>query len=164
MGWKLGSLLGTVVQVEQFHVYGEQGRIIKCLIQWDLQRKLRKSITAKGVFEETYIVKLQYEKLPTYCFFCGIIGHDERNCIAKIKLEMCGSDFPLQFDNTLRAQQNGCEDNAHGQRQMTTESSTLTEGVVHQPESIWHRLSELTVTEHRANTCQNTYAQGQSPQ
>lgn len=30
-------------------------------------------------------VEFRYEKVPTFCFYCGIIGHSERICLRKVE-------------------------------------------------------------------------------
>lgn len=41
-------------------------------------RRMQTISTSKGAA----LVKIKYERLPTFCYMCGVIGHIERDCLA----------------------------------------------------------------------------------
>ncbi|KAJ7950683.1 hypothetical protein O6P43_026843 [Quillaja saponaria] len=55
-------------------------------------------MVAVGAFGEKFEVNIQYEKLPTFCFFCGLIGHDERGCTLKLKREIAAPNNLLNIE------------------------------------------------------------------
>ncbi|KAJ7950774.1 DUF4283 domain protein [Quillaja saponaria] len=115
---KLGDLLGLLLEVEIFGVQEKQGCIIKCLVDWNLATKLRKSMIALGAFGEKYKVNLQYEKLHTFCFYCSLIGHDEQ---MKLKGEMVVAKEPcdrlscLSMQGSRRPKCHSAVENSHHQ-------------------------------------------------
>lgn len=52
---------------------------MRVLAEIDLGKPIMRGTILK--FEEELIwVDFKYEKIPTLCFYCGIIGHQEKNC------------------------------------------------------------------------------------
>lgn len=75
----VGKKIGAIINVDQS---GSRGidKSIRIRIMVDIRKPLRKHVTLKlrGGVEENFEVK--YEKLPLYCFFCGMIGHGTKDC------------------------------------------------------------------------------------
>ncbi|KAF8392989.1 hypothetical protein HHK36_021230 [Tetracentron sinense] len=46
----------------------------------NIGRPLRYQIKLSRPNKEPTIIEIRYERLPVYCYHCGIIGHDEKNC------------------------------------------------------------------------------------
>lgn len=57
----------------------KHGRLLKMLIEVDLGKSLLRETKLK-LDEELVWVDFRYEQLPAFCFYCGIIGHKEKNC------------------------------------------------------------------------------------
>ncbi|VAI94071.1 unnamed protein product [Triticum turgidum subsp. durum] len=80
-GQSLGGKLG---KVEKFDV-DEQGRACgNCLrvrVSVKVAQPLRRWVTAYSQkHQATEIYEVRYERLPHYCFSCGIIGHSSLEC------------------------------------------------------------------------------------
>lgn len=56
---------------------GKEGRHLKLLVELDLRKPLVQSTKLKSKNCETW-VQFKYEQLPTFCYYCGYIGHNER--------------------------------------------------------------------------------------
>lgn len=52
---------------------------MKVLVEIDLEKPLMRGIKMK-LDEELFWLDFKYEKLSTFYFYCGIIGHQEKNC------------------------------------------------------------------------------------
>ncbi|KAJ8758831.1 hypothetical protein K2173_002610 [Erythroxylum novogranatense] len=61
--------------------------------------KRRKKITISPTC--SFYARFQYEKLPLFCFLCGLLGHGESFCPERV----CKPDIqaPFGWDNSLRA-------------------------------------------------------------
>lgn len=75
MGWKLGKKLGTVLAVSHRNnqIVDEHLRV---RVQHPVEKPLRKNvdITPKGS-TKPILFDVKYEKLPNFCFCCGVVGH-----------------------------------------------------------------------------------------
>lgn len=47
------------------------------------------------------LIKFKHERLPTFCFYCGLIGHSEKFCEALF--DNAGNKESKRFDASLRA-------------------------------------------------------------
>lgn len=75
----LGNSLGRFVEVpkEADSFYTPYFRI-RILV--DVRKPLKSGVAFLGVDGEKQWLPVAYERLPTYCFLCGILGHGEVNC------------------------------------------------------------------------------------
>ncbi|KAM0836957.1 hypothetical protein ACQ4PT_061985 [Festuca glaucescens] len=56
-------------------------KILRARILMPLGRPLLRGIPIEDEFtDEEVMVSLRYERLPTFCLFCGLIGHSKQNC------------------------------------------------------------------------------------
>ena len=78
---RLGAIIGTVEEVET----GENGECIgeyaRVRIKVDISKPLKKIIFLEPEGEEKIPMPNRYERLPDFCFCCGTLGHQFRECI-----------------------------------------------------------------------------------
>ncbi|KAK7815273.1 hypothetical protein CFP56_001839 [Quercus suber] len=67
LGRSIGSSIGKVVRVVEFEEKGTIGRSLR-------GRKLRDNGVAVGW------VSFRYERLPNFCYWCGCLLHEDREC------------------------------------------------------------------------------------
>lgn len=76
---RLGDKIGSFVKVDKTDIIGINKSLrIRTLI--DVRKPLKKEIELKlrgGAMER---VRVKYEKLPVFCYFCGTLGHGEKDC------------------------------------------------------------------------------------
>ena len=48
-------------------------------------------------------VSFKYERLPLFCHYCGILGHDLKHCAAHYVVEKVGGRIEYQYGEFLRA-------------------------------------------------------------
>jgi hypothetical protein len=86
-----------VVDVDEFGVAA--GTFLRANVAIPIDQPLRRWVTIRREGRDEGF-HLQYEKLPFYCFGCGIIGHGELECKTPADRDALGK---LPFDKNLRA-------------------------------------------------------------
>lgn len=101
-GRKIGKSLGSVKDVMIMESGGKEARYINVLVDIDLTQPLLRGIKLKYKTTEVW-VEFQYEQLPIFCFYCGLIGHHERMCLKRKKDSDQDCLLSGQFGGWLRA-------------------------------------------------------------
>lgn len=104
MGWKLGKLFFHCLNVIYPENGGKDGRLLKLLVELELDKPLIRGTRLK-LENEVIWVDLKYEILPTFCFYCGIIGHSEKACETKMDDSRKDQVREGQYGIWLRASQ-----------------------------------------------------------
>ncbi|KAJ1383567.1 Zinc knuckle CX2CX4HX4C [Sesbania bispinosa] len=79
MGTKIGASMGEVRDSEVFEIK-EKGSFIKVLINFDTTNPLKAGINVGNRDDGVSWVDFRYEKLPQFCYSCGLVGHEESGC------------------------------------------------------------------------------------
>lgn len=98
-GWKIAGLVGKVNKLDVDEFGNAAGKYLRARVEIPIDKPLKRYITletSKG--DEFY--DLQYEKLPYFCFACGIIGHSELDCPNPSERDANGK---WGYDNSIRA-------------------------------------------------------------
>lgn len=82
--WKIGRAFNQVSNVLIPENGSRDGRYAKLLVDMDLTKPLLRG-TRIRCNEKCCWITFKYEQLPNYYFYCGQIGHGERNCGTKSK-------------------------------------------------------------------------------
>ena len=48
-------------------------------------------------------MKFKYERLPLFCHYCGILGHDVKNCVEHFTATKNGGTIDYQYGDFLKA-------------------------------------------------------------
>lgn len=78
-GKKIGALIGSVRDVMLVEARGREDRHVKVLVEMDLTKPLIRGTTLKYKQAECQI-EFRYEQLPLFCFYYGMVGHNEKLC------------------------------------------------------------------------------------
>ncbi|KAJ1390016.1 Zinc knuckle CX2CX4HX4C [Sesbania bispinosa] len=79
MGRRIGSCMGTVSESDIHEIQGK-GSYIRVLVEMNISNPLIPGINAGSKKHGVFWVDFKYEKVPQFCYCCGLIGHDEDNC------------------------------------------------------------------------------------
>ncbi|XP_020973148.1 uncharacterized protein LOC107634016 [Arachis ipaensis] len=89
-GRKIGGSFGEVLDVDLFHVRGEEHSIVKIQVNLDVTKSLRRYSKLAGLKNQQLEVALKYERIGTFCNYCGFIGHETRACNFQIEDSLKG--------------------------------------------------------------------------
>lgn len=75
------GLIGKVVKMDVDADGKASGAFLRGRVAIEINRPLRRGVLLRmSKTEEPRWFAVQYEKLPFYCFACGIMGHSEVEC------------------------------------------------------------------------------------
>lgn len=75
----IGQSLGKMKQVDALPIGECHGRYLQIRIDIDINQPLSCSrFVDLGELNPLWI-SLQYERLPVYCYWCGLLNHDEKD-------------------------------------------------------------------------------------
>ncbi|RYQ87721.1 hypothetical protein Ahy_B09g095257 [Arachis hypogaea] len=77
---KIVNIRGRVKECNLYSAGPGKGSFIKENIQMNLAEPVRKGIHMGSKEDEQTWVDFRFERLPTFCYYCGLIGHDEVSC------------------------------------------------------------------------------------
>ncbi|KAK9009203.1 hypothetical protein V6N11_035748 [Hibiscus sabdariffa] len=84
MGLRLGSCIGRALGVDHRVEGGNKGDFLRVRVEIDIQKPLRRCVMLGNVHgRPASPCPLRYERLPTFCFFCGVIGYELSSCTVK---------------------------------------------------------------------------------
>lgn len=100
--WKIGKAFNKCLNVLIPETGSKDGRYAKMLVDVDLSKPMPRgtSVSFEG---DKYWVWFRYEQLPTFCLYCGRMGHGERHCEVKVEDAKKGELNEGQFGLWLRA-------------------------------------------------------------
>lgn len=101
-GFHAMSLIGQVVKLDVDADGKASGAFLRGRVAIEIDKPLRRGVLLRmSKSEEPRWFQAQYEKLPYYCFCCGVIGHSEVECPQPVMRDDLGNKLP--YDVQLRA-------------------------------------------------------------
>uniref|UniRef100_A0A7N2QXN1 DUF4283 domain-containing protein n=1 Tax=Quercus lobata TaxID=97700 RepID=A0A7N2QXN1_QUELO len=99
VGRDLGNRLGKYIETDKRSWLSKQAKFMRVRVDLPIDRPLRRGGNIVNPKGEKFWVTFKYERLPTFCFLCGILGHDEKHYSGK------SSTFEAhrQYEDWLRA-------------------------------------------------------------
>ena len=77
---KIGNTLGRVEQVEEFTVGRGGGNYLRVRVQMDVTQPLCRGRKIWLGGDQDHWVSFKFERLPIFCYWCGHITHDDKDC------------------------------------------------------------------------------------
>lgn len=72
--------MGEILEIEDDTLGLDRYRRLRIML--DVSRPLRRVKATTDKRGREVLVEFAYERLPFFCFACGVMGHSERDCIA----------------------------------------------------------------------------------
>ncbi|KAL6144845.1 hypothetical protein ACLB2K_055535 [Fragaria x ananassa] len=96
----LGQAIGVFVQAARGSSNPCLGEFLRVRVGIDLSKPLRKWVSFRpSGWSKSGRFELEYERLPHFCFFCGLMGHTGGNCPRR----EAGVLTALSYDNLIHA-------------------------------------------------------------
>ena len=100
-GSRAMSLIGPMVRMDVDADGKASGAFLRARVAIEIDKPLRRGVLLRmSKTEEPRWFHAQYEKLPYYCFGCGIMGHSEVECLHPVARD---DQRKLPYDVVLRA-------------------------------------------------------------
>ena len=90
---EIGCKLGNVLEVNKQSMQADQAKYIKVRINLPIDKPLRRGGYISVEDGEQCWVTFKYERLPTFCFLCGKLGHDDKHCGKTLKEHQQGKQY-----------------------------------------------------------------------
>ena len=102
VGKDLGNNLGRYLETNKRMWLTKQAKFLRIRVDSPLNKPLHRGGNILNLDEEKTWVNYKYERLPSFCFWCGFLGHNEKHC----PNPPCNPDSPKQYGEWLRANGN----------------------------------------------------------
>lgn len=76
----IGNFIGSYIEADPANFSGEWRNFLRVRVSMDVRKPLKRRMKLKRSGGEWNWVTFRYERLPTFCFFCGVIGHSDKFC------------------------------------------------------------------------------------
>ncbi|XP_015959581.1 uncharacterized protein LOC107483479 [Arachis duranensis] len=80
LGRKIAARVGEVMECNVFSAGPGKGNFLKASVMIRIEDPLKEGLNMGSKQDGLTKVEFKYERLPTFCYFCGRIGHDVANC------------------------------------------------------------------------------------
>lgn len=101
--YEIGLKLGKVLEVDVVEKGVQWGKFLRVRIRIDVTRKLirGKKVSIEG--GESRWIFFKYERLPNFCYWCGMLDHGEKDCLEK-KGEEPGRGEQMQYGAWIKGE------------------------------------------------------------
>ena len=100
---EVGSWLGIVEEVEMRKRLDDLNLFLRVRVSLPITKPLwRGGFIASSDDQRTW-VRFKYERLPIFCHFCGLLGHNLRHCASHYAMEKNGGQVEYQYGDWLKA-------------------------------------------------------------
>ncbi|XP_050264228.1 uncharacterized protein At4g02000-like [Quercus robur] len=94
---EVGSRLGVVVEEEKRLKLEAQRLFMRVRVAISISKPIRRGGFVARSDGTRYWVKFKYERLPLFCHYCGLLGHDLRHCASYNATSKNSGDMMCQY-------------------------------------------------------------------
>lgn len=76
----IGNYVGVFVHTDPMNMNGEWKHCVRIKVSMNVGKSLKRRMNIKREGGEWGWVNFKYERLSTFCFVCGCLGHSEKKC------------------------------------------------------------------------------------
>nr|POF19193.1 hypothetical protein CFP56_65976 [Quercus suber] len=81
VGRDVGNILGRFLEMDKCACQSDQALSMRIRVELSIDKPLRRGGNMMSLDGEKFWVNFKYERLPTFCFLCGKLGHDDKHCL-----------------------------------------------------------------------------------
>ena len=100
----IGSSLGTLLQMSESEGEGSTGNFLRVRVKIDITKPLSRVRKVWSAGKVIGWAALRYERLPNFCYWCGRVSHDDRDCELWLKSKGSLKKEDQQYGEWLRAE------------------------------------------------------------
>ena len=100
---KIGSRLGRVEEVEKQQKQEAQNMFMRVKVAIPISKPIRRGGFVAGTDGQRTWVTFRYERLPMFCHWCGIMGHDLKHCAQHFAVTKNGNSVTCQYGDWLKS-------------------------------------------------------------
>ncbi|XP_074360199.1 uncharacterized protein LOC141700300 [Apium graveolens] len=97
----IGNFVGRYMESNSRNFKGMFRNLLRIRIAVDIGRPLKKQMRIKKLGGEWIWIQFKYERLPSFCFYCGKIGHTEK--FGEVLFDNPQGHEVRKYDSSLRA-------------------------------------------------------------
>ena len=99
---EVGSRLGEVEEVEKRRRQDTQSLFMRVKVAIPISKPIRRGGFLAGSDGQKTWVTFKYERLPLFCHWCGILGHDIKHCAHYFAQTKSSGDVVCQYGEWMR--------------------------------------------------------------
>ncbi|KAL0001531.1 hypothetical protein SO802_015312 [Lithocarpus litseifolius] len=99
----VGSRLGSVVEVEKKQKFEGQSYFMRVMVVIPIAKPNRRGAFLAGSDGKSHWVTFKYERLPLFCQFWGLLGHDLKHCAPYFAATKNDGEVICQYGDWLKA-------------------------------------------------------------
>ncbi|KAK9265652.1 hypothetical protein L1049_027327 [Liquidambar formosana] len=96
VGKLIGNKFGEYIDMEHSGKGMCWGQYLRIRVRLNVSKPLKRGSMLK-LGGKMMWVSFKYERLPIFCYYCGILGHADKNCIRKFEEHDVGGATDLQY-------------------------------------------------------------------
>ena len=100
---EVGGKLGEVVEVERRRKQDDPNYFMRVKVALPISKPLQRGGFLAGSNGERSWVTFKYKRLPIFCHYCGLMGHDLRYYASHFNLTKSGAEVEYQYRDWLKA-------------------------------------------------------------
>lgn len=74
----IGNYIGTFLESDEHNLMGVWRNYMCIQVAIDVRKTLKRRMKLKKAGGDWILVDFKYERLNTFCFICGLLGHTEK--------------------------------------------------------------------------------------
>ncbi|KAI7990869.1 Uncharacterized protein LOK49_LG12G01876 [Camellia lanceoleosa] len=103
VGVLIGNSIGTFDDMDYAEDGVAWGKSLRIRVAININKPLRRGMKITLGQKDLMWVSFKYERLPNFCFACGILGHNQRECDLKLIGHSAPDGSHVQYGSWLRA-------------------------------------------------------------
>ena len=104
IGTILGEAIGDVEEVDSDESQMAWGRWLKVRVAINVSKPLKRGKVLSVPGNGKALAMFRYERLPDFCYICGILDHQEQDCDKAVQLKKEGKKANREYGTWLRAE------------------------------------------------------------